>query len=117
IGVLAPGVVGDTEPQPAVAQRRGSMHRQVIVPKEDRFTPFALTIRSGDSVVWVNNDTDDHTVVSDHFVNTPGHAGLDHLLPGTDSNGGAPGTFTLRFVRPGTFVYYCRFHSHLDDSH
>jgi plastocyanin len=37
----------------------------VIVPEEDRFTPFALTIHPGETVRWVNEDTDDHTVVSD----------------------------------------------------
>jgi hypothetical protein len=46
-----------------------------------------------------------------------GHRGLDHLLPGTDSNGGQPGRFQLRFSRPGTFVYFCRFHAHLDNDH
>ena len=89
--------------------------QQVVVPGEDRFTPFALTIHAGDCVEWVNQDTDDHTVVSDDAFNTAGHGGVDQLLPGTDSNGGVPGTFALRFNHQGTFVYYCRFHSHLDD--
>jgi len=88
--------------------------QQVIVPEEDRFFPFALTIHAGDCVEWVNQDTDDHTVVSDDPFNTAGHKGTDHLLPGTDSNGGEPGRFTLRFDHAGTFVYFCRFHSHLD---
>jgi len=88
--------------------------QQVIVPQEDRFFPFALTIRAGDCVEWVNQDTDDHTVVSDDVFNTAGNDGTNHLLPGTDSNGGQPGTFVLNFNKPGTFVYYCRFHSHLD---
>ena len=74
-----------------------SCSQQVIVPGEDRFFPFALTIRAGDCVEWVNQDTDDHTVVSDDPFNTAGNKGTDHLLPGTDSNGGQPGTFVLRF--------------------
>lgn len=57
---------------------------------------------TGDSVQWVNQDTDDHTVVSDDPFNTAGHVGTNHLLPGTDSNGGQPGTFILRFTHPGT---------------
>lgn len=92
-------------------------HEQVIVPGEDRFTPLALTIRAGDSVRWTNQDTDDHTIVSDDFFNTAGHLGTNVLLPGTDSNNGQPGTFMLRFNHPGTFVYYCRFHAHLDADH
>ena len=93
------------------------MQQQVIVPQEDRFTPFAVTIHAGDAVKWINSDTDDHTVVSDDFFNTAGHHGTNHLVNGTDSNGGRPGTFVLRFEHPGTFVFYCRFHAHLDADH
>jgi len=88
----------------------------VIVPESDRFTPFAITIRAGETVQWVNMDTDDHTVVSDDAFNTAGHQGFNELLPGTESNGGQPGKLSLTFHHKGTFVYYCRFHSHLDDN-
>jgi hypothetical protein len=50
-------------------------------------------------------------------VNTAGHQGLDQLLPGTENNGGQPSSFRLRFTRAGVFVFYCRFHSHLDADH
>ncbi len=89
--------------------------RQIIVPGEDRFTPFAQTIHAGEGVQWINMDTDDHTVVSDDAMSTAGHRGVNVLLVGTDNNDGHPGTVTLYFNHPGTFVYYCRFHSHLDD--
>ncbi len=92
-------------------------HHQVIVPGEDRFTPFSLTIRVGDSVQWINNDTDDHTVVSNDFFNTTGDKNVDVVIPGTDSNGGVPGTLTLKFTKPGVFNYYCRIHSMLDEQH
>jgi plastocyanin len=88
-------------------------HR-VIIPQEDRFTPFNLVIRRGDIVKWINRDADDHTVVSNDRFNSAGHRGTNHLLPGTASTGGQPSTFRLRFHRPGTFVYSCRFHAHLD---
>jgi plastocyanin len=87
----------------------------VTIPEEDRFTPFALTIHRGDSVTWVNRDTDDHTVVSDDAFTTTDNTGVDQLLPGTDSNNGRPSRFTLTFREPGTFLYFCRFHSHLDN--
>src|SRR5450432_3778615 len=96
---------------------RHHAHQQIIVPGEDRFSPFALTIRVGDTVRWTNMDTDDHTVVSDDFFNDAGHNGTDQIVLGTVNNGGQPGTFELTFHHKGTFVYYCRFHSHLDDSH
>ena len=86
----------------------------ITIPEADKFTPYQMTIREGDSVTWVNNDTDDHTVVSDDAFNDAGHQGLNVLIPGTDSNNGQAGTFTLRLDHAGTFVYYCRFHAHLD---
>jgi plastocyanin len=102
---------------PSVAQVEHRVQQQIIVPGEDRFIPFALTIHTGESVQWVNTDTDDHTVVSDDFFNTAGHHGTNRLLLGTDNNGGQPGKLTLRFDNPGTFVFYCRFHAHLDTDH
>jgi plastocyanin len=103
VAVLAPfgsSSAGATRGQPSA--------RKVRVPEEDRFTPFALTIQVGQSVRWINNDGDDHTVVSDDAFNTAGHKGFDSLLPASG------GTLVLRFNHPGTFVYYCRFHATLD---
>ncbi len=102
------------QPAPQVAPQKFH-HQQIIVPGEDRFTPFSQTIHAGDTVDWINTDTDDHTVVSDDAFNTAGHRGANLLLKGTDNNDGHPGVITLVFPHAGTFVYYCRFHSHLDD--
>jgi len=101
----------------AAADDKRVHHEQVIVPEEDRFTPFAQTIRAGEAVRWINMDSDDHTVVSDDFLNTAGPRRVNVLLPGTESNGGHPGQVILHFDRPGVFVYYCRFHAHLDSDH
>src|SRR4051794_23024283 len=81
--------------------------QHVRVPDSDRFTPFALTIHAGDTVRWTNNDEDDHTVVSDDAFNNTDNRGANRLLP-------AGASIDLRFTHPGTFVYYCRFHAHLD---
>ena len=89
---------------------------RVVIPGEDRFTPFNLTIHAGTLVVWTNQDTDDHTIVSDDNFSTAGPRKLDIVIPGTDSNGGKPGTYAFFFAEHGTFVYHCRFHSHLDDA-
>ena len=94
----------------AVAQSSDPTVRQIIVPDEDRFTPFAITIRTGQRVQWVNNDTDDHTIVSDDAFNTSGPRGVNVLVP---ANGG---TRSIVFQNPGTFPFYCRFHAHLDSA-
>jgi len=104
--LVAVGAVGSQAHRRHGAQH-GTRTHQVTIPGEDRFAPFAVTIHAGDSVRWVNHDTDDHTVVSDNAFNTAGHTGTDSLVP-------AGTAFTLHFSHPGTFVYYCRFHAHLD---
>jgi plastocyanin len=96
------------------ASSTGEQRHVILIPEADKFVPYHLTIHVGDRVTWINNDTDDHTIVSVDAFNTEGHHGLDHLIPGTDNNGGKPGIFKLRFWHAGTFVYYCRFHAHLD---
>jgi plastocyanin len=114
--VLASAVVVAGPSLFAVQQAQASARPKtttVNIPAEDRFAPFAVTVKVGERVQWVNGDTDDHTVVSDEAFNTAGHDDTDHLILGTASKGG-PGQFSLVFHHPGTFVYYCRFHAHLD---
>ena len=109
LGMAAQGWAADSSSR--------SPDHQVIIPEEDRFTPYALIIHTGESVQWINQDADDHTVVSDDAFTTAGNKGTNHLRPGTDHNNGQPSMFTLRFSKPGVFVYYCRFHAHLDTDH
>jgi plastocyanin len=92
-------------------------HRLVAVPEEDRFSPFAITIRVGDTVEWVNNDTDDHTVVSDDAVNTAGPKNINVVIPGTGGGSPASEPFRIQFHDAGQWVYYCRFHSQIDDEY
>jgi len=103
--------------QTGLAKEEANGVHKVFVPEADQFTAFAITIHSGESIKWINKDTDDHTIVSDDFVNTAGNDGTDHLLPGTESNNDKPGKFVLTFSQPGVFVYYCRFHATLDANH
>lgn len=86
----------------------------VRIPGLDQFLPYAITIRTGDSVTWHNEDTDNHTVVSlDSANSVSSPRNINQEVFGTDAVG-QPHTFTLKFDSPGLFVYYCRFHSHLD---
>lgn len=99
------------------AEKPDHHHSLVGIPGEDRFTPFAIQIRAGDTVDWVNNDTDDHTVVSNDAINTAGPHNINVVVPGTDSNGGKPGVFSITFHDPGMWNYYCRFHSTPNDEY
>ena len=111
--VITAGMLSPFAVQQAEASRPKTV--TVNIPGEDRFAPFAVTVSVGDKVQWVNGDTDDHTVVADKAFDTAGHDNVNHVIKGTGTAGtGAPGQFSLVFNHPGTFVYYCRFHSHLD---
>ena len=88
--------------------------KKVMIPGVDKFVPFAMEIRVGDTVQWMNKDTDDHTIVSDDMYTSPEYRKMSKLIPGTDHNGGHTGIIKKIFNHPGTFVYYCRFHSKLD---
>jgi plastocyanin len=114
--ILLTGLLAAAAPAPDGADKNVH-HVQVIVPGTDRFSPFALTILSGEAVRWINKDTDDHTIVSLDVSNTTGPRRINVVLQGTDNNGGKPGQYQLFFNQPGTWIYYCRFHSHLGDDH
>ena len=92
----------------ANAQNGQPAARQIIVPGEDRFSPYAVTVRVGQTVQFVNNDSDDHLVISVDAFNTAGHRGAHALLKG---NGG---TLNLTFNHAGVFPFYCGFHAMLD---
>jgi plastocyanin len=111
--VILAGTALSTVPQAGASSRPKPV--TINIPTEDRFTPFAATAAVGQPVQWINGDADDHTIVADDAFTTAGHHDTDHLVAGTASKGG-PGTFSLVFKHPGTFVYYCRFHAHLDGS-
>lgn len=109
LAVLA-GVAALTFGQTAAVDKP-SHHRLISVPEEDRFLPMSLVIRAGDTVDWVNNDADDHTVVSDDFFNTTGPKNVDITLPASG------GTFSINFHHRGVFVFFCKFHAQLDADH
>jgi plastocyanin len=61
------------------------------------FNPSTLTIRAGDSVVWVNKDIIPHTATSD----------AGRFDSGTIDTGKS---WTFTASRPGQFPYVCAFH-------
>src|SRR5262249_51665322 len=90
---LAAVVTLVASPGGASSHHHGDNH-VVNIPDTDKFVPFHLTINAGDTVTWVNSDTDKHSVVSDDAFNDAGHNGLVHIILGTDDNNGQNGTFT-----------------------
>jgi plastocyanin len=83
-----PGLAAKAADRPASAQI-----------KIDNFTfgPTNLTVASGTTVTWINNDDVPHTVVSDDKVFRS--KALD-----TDDK------FSYTFTKPGTYNYFCSVH-------
>lgn len=71
----------------------------------DYFKPYALSVNVGDTVQFVNSDTDTHTVVS-----TPDAPAAIELT----TEGGKSASFT--FSKPGIYHYYCTLHALMDSN-
>jgi plastocyanin len=66
-----------------------------------KYSPEALEIKTGETVVWINNDLTPHTVTSQ----AGGELNSGSIEPGASWN--------HKFVLPGTFPYYCTFHTEM----
>lgn len=86
--------LGQTEKEVA----GNSAQKNQIVIKDFHFTPETLTVRSGETITWINRDEEPHTVVSveKQFKKS---APLD-----TDE------VFTITAGAPGTYTYFCSVH-------
>jgi plastocyanin len=62
-------------------------------------------IHMGDTVIWTNNDPDNHTVTEDTgaFDSSPNHPMDDIPMMG--------GTYSHTFNTAGTFHYHCKVHT------
>src|SRR6267378_7000337 len=75
-----------------------SSKQNTIEIKDFAFNPQTLTVKSGQTITWINRDEEPHTVVSvgKQFKKSPG---LD-----TDE------TYTIVADAPGTYSYFCSVH-------
>ena len=61
------------------------------------FSPADLTVKTGSTVTWTNNDPASHTITSD-----AGGFSSDPVAKG--------GTYQFTFSQPGTYAYHCSIH-------
>lgn len=64
------------------------------------FSPATIDVTVGTTVIWMNNDSTEHTVTSDTEVFNSGGMRRD-------------ATFSYTFNTAGTFTYYCAIHSYM----
>lgn len=70
----------------------------IIGMKNWEFHPQVLTIRAGDTVVWVNDDDSHHKIIfEDASIK-----GSDNIKPDR--------RYSLTFERVGEYNYYCKYH-------
>ncbi len=91
----------------ACGAKAGSTHAGTLPPIQSSeakvsianfaFDPATLTITTGTTVTWTNNDTASHTVAGDD-----GSWGSKSLAKGD--------TFSFTFTQAGTFSYHCGVH-------
>jgi len=89
VAFLVPAVT----PGPAGA----SDHKNEI--KGLAFNPEQITVRAGDSVTWVNEDSDRHHLMGDGFESKD----LPH-----------DATFTTEFPEPAQLTYHCTIHTYME---
>jgi len=89
----------DTQEQTAPApEAEGGGGATEVSMEGIKFDPAEVTVATGDTVTWVNNDTVGHDVTGDDFKSGE---------PGAMNNGD---TFEQKFDTAGTFDYVCTVH-------
>lgn len=63
------------------------------------FNPDQITVRAGDTVTWVNRDSDRHRISGDGFESK-------ELANG--------GTFSAEFPEPAQLLYHCTIHTYME---
>ncbi|MFA4826359.1 MAG: cupredoxin family copper-binding protein [Methanoregula sp.] len=87
-------------PQPASATPSPSGSANAITIKNFAFSPATLTIKTGATVTWTNDDSAPHTVVSD--AGSP--------VPFTSPQLATGASYPQTFTRAGTYGYHCSIH-------
>jgi len=97
---LAAGCSSGPAPAPGAATTPSPAAGNTVRIQNFAFDPTSLTVMTGTTVTWVNEDSVPHTVVSGEgdpavFSSAPIPAG---------------GSYTFTFTAPGTYQYICSIH-------
>ena len=98
-GCGSPGTSPTTSPPPQTSPGSPGVYNVAI--SNFSFSPKEITIKSGDSVVWTNDDSATHTVTGSGW-------GSSDLKQGQ--------TYSQTFDTVGTYEYYCNLHPSMTGS-
>ncbi len=77
------------------------------------FLENVVVVRPGQRVVFVNEDTGEHTIIGYDPANGKTSKRFDGLVKGTPGPGHAVSTYGIAFSHPGLEYYYCSVHAEL----
>ena len=98
IGVFAASCGGSTSGTTTTAGSTATTAGGVgIVMKNLAFDPATVTIKAGESVIWTNLDSMNHTVVADNGEFKSGNLGQN-------------ATFTFKFDKAGSYPFHSGIH-------
>jgi len=91
----------------------GASNPELNTPAEVWYDPSVLSVNIGDTVTWINNDTEGHTVTSGKSSGRFGWMNKDFGTPdGIFSSGRfmPKESWSHTFEKSGSFSYYCTIH-------
>lgn len=87
-GCTSPGTTNNTEDEEV--NKKISVAIDTIVIAQMQFTPSSLSVKTGDTIVWINKDLVDHDITSDKpgsFYSDTLHVGKTWKMAVKDSAG------------------------------
>jgi plastocyanin len=91
-------------PNPNPNTPSGAVATDKVTIKNFAFDPPIITVKSGTTVTWTNEDAAAHQVASDPH---PTHTDLPGLISDPFAQGQ---TYSFTFTKVGTFGYHCHIH-------
>jgi LPXTG-motif cell wall-anchored protein len=70
-----------------------------VTLKDNLFDPKTITVNVGDTVMWMDQGQNEHTVTAD-----------DGSFDSGDLKTGEKTSFSFTFSKAGTFAYHCKYH-------
>lgn len=95
----------------------GAYSPELNTPAEVWYDPQTVTVMVGDTVTWINNDIEGHTVTSGKSSGRFGWMDKDFGTPNGmfDSDRFMPNeSWSYKFEESGTFSYFCTIHPWMD---
>jgi len=77
------------------------------------FLESVVVVRPDEKVVFVNEDTDMHTILGYHPETGKPDNTIAGKINGTPGSSHPVSTYTVSIKKPGIYTYYCSMHAHL----